>query len=178
MFERFRRERRARAQARTLYAAVMRVVREPVFYREFGVPDTFEGRFDLLVLVTCLVMRRLRALGGDGKPVMQALFDTLFEDMDVLLREAGMSDTSVAKKARAMASAFYGRGKAYDEALDGPDAHDFAVVVARNVLGDAAADSRRLSDFARGLERALEHKNLEHLVRGELPAVDAVSEAA
>lgn len=117
------RDRRRRAQiAHDLYVAVINQARLPVFYTEYGVPDTLDGRFDLIVLHAALVMRRLRGIGGDdaaeAKEVAQALFDLMFADMDQNLREIGVTDTSVGKRVKQMVRAFYGRATAYEEALN------------------------------------------------------------
>lgn len=102
-----------------LYAAIVAQARSESFYRDCGVPDTVDGRFDLIVLHTYIVLDRLRAEGEAGRKLSQQLFDTLFDDMDRSLREMGVGDLSVGKHVKRMASGFYGRMKAYDEARAG-----------------------------------------------------------
>jgi cytochrome b pre-mRNA-processing protein 3 len=98
-----------------LYGALVGQARNPAFYRDMGVPDTVEGRFEMVALHVFLALRRLRAGGEPGKDLGQKLFDVLFDDMDQTLREMGVGDLSVGKKIKAMASSFYGRMQAYDE---------------------------------------------------------------
>lgn len=172
-----RRDRRVRTQAQTLYAAVLRVARDPVFYRDRGVPDTFEGRFDLLVLLLHLVLRRLRQLGEPTKGVAQALFDTMMDDMDCVLRESGVSDTAVPKKVRAMAAAFYGRGLAYDDAWASSDPSALEQALARNVLGDAGASARLLAAFVRDAEARLSTLDFDTIASGSA-GLFAVGEVA
>lgn len=114
-----------------LYAKAVAQARLPVFYAEREVPDTVDGRFDLLVLHVFLLLHRL---GADGKPmrrVTQALFDLMFADMDRSLREMGVSDMRVGKKVKEMARSFYGRVDAYEPALG--DAGLLEEALARNL---------------------------------------------
>jgi cytochrome b pre-mRNA-processing protein 3 len=129
-------------------------VREPIFYRELAVPDTVNGRFDLLLLHLCLLLRRLRAAQG-GAELSQALFDRFCEDMDDNLREMGVGDQTVPKRMRAFGEAFYGRAQAYDQAMDaGGEA--LASAIARNILDGTAIDqARRLAAYARATEADL-----------------------
>ena len=91
-----------------VYRAIVAQSRQPVFYAQWGVPDTVTGRFDVLSLHMGLVFRRL---GGTSKPAddfAQALFDLFFKDMDRNLREMGAGDLAVPKKIRNMGNLFYG----------------------------------------------------------------------
>lgn len=178
MFGRMRRERLLKDQARALYTAIMGTVRRPEIYRDMGVPDTFEGRFEVLALVTSLVLRRLRAGGEAARPLAQTLVDTLFDDMDIVLREAGISDTALSKKARAMASAFYGRAKAYDEAFGAEGEEALHRALARNVLGEGMREAAPLGAFVRALEQALSAWSLSELAEGRLPPSGMASVAA
>ena len=87
MFAALSRKRRLRAQAAILYAALVQQTRQPDFYRALGVPDSFDGRFDLLVLHSFLLFRRLRGGDDESRALAQAVFDTPFADMDDVLRE-------------------------------------------------------------------------------------------
>ncbi|HET6519240.1 MAG TPA: ubiquinol-cytochrome C chaperone family protein [Geminicoccaceae bacterium] len=127
-----------RAAARRLHLGVVAQARHPHFYREWGVPDTPEGRFEVLGLHAFFVLRRLRALGEEGRALGQELFDTMFADVDRGLRELGVSDLSVGRHVRRHARSFYGRIAALEEALaagGGGDAAPAAIeaVLRRNV---------------------------------------------
>src|SRR5665213_3710295 len=80
--------------------------REPVFFAALGVPDTIDGRFDMVVLHAWLVLERLRVL--QMKDVSQALVDTLFTSFDESLRELGVGDIGIGHRVKKMADAFYG----------------------------------------------------------------------
>lgn len=121
--------RRERAQAAArLYTAVVEASRREVFYRTGGVPDTVDGRFELLALHLGLLLRRL--MGGEAA-LAQALFDHAFAQLDLNLREMGVGDTGVGKRIRHMAESLYGRMGAYDvgRTADVPDA------LRRNLFG-------------------------------------------
>ena len=121
-----------------LYCAVVAAARSPAFYAELGVPDTLDGRFDLVGLHAFLLIRRLRALPAPGAALAQAVFDAMFSDMDMNLREMGVGDMSVGKKVKQMWEAFHGRAAAYQAALENPDAAELEAALARNVWRGAA----------------------------------------
>ncbi len=92
LFQGIRNRRRLRERARTLYAEIARAARKPEFFQALGVADTLDGRFDLIVLHAHLVLRRLKGAGGQRRVLSQALFDTMFAEMDEALRELGVGD--------------------------------------------------------------------------------------
>jgi len=116
-FNHFRKPRQApRGTIEAIYGMIVTQAREPIFYRDLGVPDTVNGRFDLLLLHLWLLLRRLRTVHG-ATELSQALFDRFCEDMDDNLREMGVGDQTVPKRMRAFGEAFYGRVQAYDQAM-------------------------------------------------------------
>jgi len=168
LLDRFRRQRRLQDLAHALYGQAMAQAREPAFYAELEVPDTFDGRFDLLVLHAFLLLRRLKQEGGEAARLSQAFFDLMFTDMDRTLREIGVGDQSVGKRVKQMLQAFYGRMRAYDEALAAP-AH-LSVTLQRNVYRDAAVTSESLARLAAYVEAEaarLDALPLEALLGGE-----------
>ena len=130
-----------------IYGMIVAQAREPVFYREFGVPDTVNGRFDMVLLHLWLVLRRLRPVEG-GSGLSQALFDHFCSDMDANLREMGVGDLTVPKRMQKFGEAFYGRAAAYDAALDaGREA--LAQALCKNILdGRDIAQARQLAAYA------------------------------
>ena len=128
--------------------------REPLFYRDLGVPDTVNGRFDLLLMHLWLVLRRLKSVEA-GTGLSQALFDHFCEDMDDNLREMGVGDLAVPKRMRAFGEAFYGRSAAYDMALtEGREA--FAQALCKNVFnGEKIEKARELAAYAEAAMAAL-----------------------
>jgi cytochrome b pre-mRNA-processing protein 3 len=127
------RQRQMRAHER-LYAAAIDVARRPDLFAKFGVKDDVDGRFDALALVVSLVMRRLKDLDKPGRELSQNLFDSMFADMDLSLREMGAGDLGVSKRVRIMAEAFMGRLEAYTSAIDNQDRAALAAALERNLL--------------------------------------------
>ena len=118
--------------AQVLYGLVVSQARHPVFYTRFGIADTVDGRFDMIVLHVFFLLRRL-SLEQETRGLAQALFDVMFHDMDHNLRAMGVSDLQVGGKVRDMLRAFYGRVNAYDTALAAQDDRLLAEVLQRNV---------------------------------------------
>ena len=138
-----------------IYGMIVTQAREPLFYRDLGVPDTVNGRFDLIVLHLWMVLRRLGEI-ADMAELAQALFDRFCADMDDNLREMAIGDLAVPKKMQALGEAFYGRIAAYDMALtDHREA--LAQAISRNVLdGGDIENARRLAVYVTVVIAALE----------------------
>jgi cytochrome b pre-mRNA-processing protein 3 len=122
--------------------------RQPVFYAEWGIPDTVTGRFDMISLHLSLLFRRLRVEKQAGAEFSQALFDLFFKDMDRSLREMGAGDMAVPKKVRKMSEIFYGLMTSLNEAMDRDDRPGVEAVLRRNVYGEAdSAEVGKLADY-------------------------------
>ncbi len=130
-----------------LYQIIVTHSRRPVFYTVLGVPDTVNGRYDVIMLHAYIVMKRLRAIGAEASTTSQALFDWMFADMDKNLREMGVGDLSVGKKVKTMATAYYGRIKAYDEGLEGGQ-ELLADALRRNLFAEAKPTDQQVTDMA------------------------------
>ncbi len=133
-------------EAETLYRQVAETARTPQIYAQYGIADTFDGRFDTLCLLATLLVRRLTKITGDsnGKARAQELIDTMFADMDLSLHEIGVSENKVGKKVKVMATAFMGRVKAYGAALDANDKDMLISALKRNVYRDE--DDKGMAD--------------------------------
>ena len=116
-----------------LYGHAVAAARDPYLYATLGVPDTLDGRFDLVGLHAFLLIRRLQREAEPGPALAQAIFDAMFADMDINLRELGVGDMVVGKRVRAMWEAFHGRASAYAEAMDAPDPPSLAAALALNL---------------------------------------------
>lgn len=119
-----------------IYNQIVAQARQPAFYRDHGVPDSLDGRFDLIMLHAILVIRKLNRLGPEGEQMAQDLFDLIFADMDNNLREIGVGDLSVGKRVKTMAKAFYGRAEAYEKGLAAADGgQELMAALTRNLYG-------------------------------------------
>jgi cytochrome b pre-mRNA-processing protein 3 len=136
-----------RSTIEAIYGMIVTQAREPSFYRDLGVSDTVNGRFDLLLLHLWMVLRRFRSMAG-ARDASQALFDRFCDDMDANLREMGVGDLTVPKRMQAFGEAFYGRAAAYDVAFDaGGEAP--AEALCKNILnGKDMENARQLATYA------------------------------
>ena len=147
-----------------LYEAIVAAARRPFFYAEWGVPDTIDGRFDMIVLHLYLALDRLR---GESYDFKQALSEMFFSDMDRSIREMGASDVSVAKKMRRMAEAFSGRVEAYEKARTrGPAAMEQAFE--RNVFGGKAGNLVALREWFDAALESLKRQNTSEIMAGKV----------
>jgi cytochrome b pre-mRNA-processing protein 3 len=118
------------------------------------VPDTVNGRFDMVLLHLWMVLRRLRPIEG-GAGLSQALFDHFCGDMDDNLREMGVGDLTVPKRMQKFGEAFYGRVAAYDLALNA-GAKPLAQALCKNILdGGDIEHARRLAAYVNAAVAAL-----------------------
>lgn len=140
---------RAPDTADRLYALAVTQARDPRFYRDLGVPDRIDSRFELHLLHVTLLVRRLRAEGEAGADLGQRLFDAFVSALDNDLRELGVGDLSVPKKMRKLGEQAYGRMKVYEPALAAGDRTSLAEAFSRNVAPEADADRMgRLAAYA------------------------------
>lgn len=169
MFNFFRRARSNHSIA-SLYGTIVAQARAAPFYRFYGVPDTVNGRFEMVVLHTVLVLRQLKS-----DPVLrrlgQALFDQFCADMDGSLREMGVGDLAVAPKMRKIGEAFYGRQAAYGAALGGSDPEPLIAALKRNVFSaEPGTDlgAARLATYVRAVDGELAGQDGQALSRAEI----------
>lgn len=170
IFARFRRKSRSES-IDLLYDAIVAQARLPVFYSDYRVPDTIDGRLDMIMLHTVLLLNRvsrgdeaLRALG-------QAVFDRFCADMDDNLREMGIGDFAVPKTMQRIAGAFYGRAKTYEAVLGGDDSAALVEALRRNIYvgrSDAEQAAQQLSRYALDAVRQLRDCTVEALLAGQL----------
>jgi cytochrome b pre-mRNA-processing protein 3 len=147
-FNHFRKSQESpRGTIEPIYGMIVAQVREPLFYNHLDVPDTVDGRFDLLILHLWLVLRRLRTLERSAA-LSQALFDHFCDDMDANLREMGVGDLAVPRRMQAFGEAFYGRTAAYDLA-SAESERRLAEALQKNILNGKHPDSaQRLAAYA------------------------------
>lgn len=174
----FTRKRHERAGF-TLYNVAVGAARDPWFYQGLGVPDTLDGRFDLVGLHVFLVIDRLRAEAAPGPAVAQAVFDAMFADMDFNLREMGVGDMSVSKRMKEMWEAFHGRARAYEAAIAAGPA-ELVEALRRNVWRGAAPDgaAEALADLVLRQQATLAAIPVERFAKGELRFLPAGRMAA
>ncbi len=135
-FSAARRDRRAlRTRAEALYDVAVNQARQPLFYQDYGITDSPEGRFEMVALHVWLLLHRLKGLESASE-LAQALHDVMMEDMDQSLRELGISDVVIGKRIKLVAENLYGRMQVYDAGLSDPEA--FTAALRRNAYGPRA----------------------------------------
>lgn len=152
---------RGRERARQgawIYNAIVEQARRPQFYESLDVPDTIDGRFDLIVLHAGLYLPRLKTVRVEGKALAQAAFDQMFVNFEQNLRELGVGDMGVPRRVKGMLSAFYGRVTAYDTAIKDGDVEALRAALQRNVYRGADVAQPKihaLATYVRAAHEAL-----------------------
>jgi cytochrome b pre-mRNA-processing protein 3 len=158
----------------SLYGTIVAQARVPAFYQIYRVPDTVNGRLEMIMLHAVLVLRRLEGEAAGLRRLGQALFDRFCRDMDDSLREMGVGDLAVPRTMRRIGEAFYGRQAAYRTALATAGDEPLAAVLQRNVFAGAAEEDAagRLAAYVREAERGLAAQSGEGLARARLAFPD------
>lgn len=162
--------------AEALYLAAVTEARRELYYVGWPeaacVPDTVDGRFDMISLMTALINRRIGlvdpAHGARAQELAQELFDVMFADVDINLREMGVSDEGMKHRIKPMASAHLGRVKAYADAFVADDpAQALAAALDRNVYREVNnADPQPLAARAQALAAQLAACSDEDILAG------------
>jgi cytochrome b pre-mRNA-processing protein 3 len=154
--------------ASRLHASAVAAARARKLYADMGAPDSVEGRFELLTLHVILLVERLKAEGGAGEGIRQALFDTFISHLDGAMREMGVGDLAMGKRMRKLGEAFYGRASAYAEAFAHlPDLTALQSVLARTLLEGQDTDPGALADYVARARAALAAGPATQLLAGD-----------
>lgn len=168
LFSRIFHKRPDAAAAEPLYRAVVRAARDPAWYREGHVPDTIEGRFDMIAALLALVLLRLEREPGDEARRGSVLLTELFiADMEGELRQIGIGDFVVGKHVGRLVGALGGRLGAFRDAGE-----QFAPAVRHNIFHDAPSSDQAVTFVSLRLRRlrdALERVGADAILRGEVP---------
>ncbi len=157
--------------ARNLYVASVEQARRTGFYTDYGVPDTVQGRFEMIALHSFLILKRLKAGGEKTEDLAQNIFDLMFADMDQNFREMGVGDLGVAKKIKTMLKAFYGRISAYEQGVSGDGDASLEDALRRNVFSGSDVDEAivsALAGYVRREDAALASQDLDGIMAGEI----------
>lgn len=167
--------------AEELYRRAVIEGRREVYFVEWGVPDTVDGRFDMISLMTILITHRIGQVAPEqakrASALAQDLFDVMFADMDVNLREMGVSDEGMKYKIKPMASAHLGRAQAYGACLAHSDAEErlncLTRAFERNIYRAVKdADARPLAKRALELSRQLDAISDDDILSGRIAFSD------
>ena len=172
-----------RRRARSLYGSIVTQARSPGAYARWGVPDTPEGRFEMIALHLALALDRLAREAGSGYELGQALTEAFVVDVDDTLREMTVGDLAVPKQVKRAVAVLYDRCAAYGAALDanaGEGLLDAAVKTRLGGLrGAEGLDAAQICAYIRAAARALERQAAGRILEGRIawPPIDAGSES-
>ncbi len=157
--------------ARAAYLAVVAAARRPAYYTRYRVPDTVDGRFEMIVLHAVLLVRRIKGRGDYADRFGREFMSHLFDDMDRNLREMGTGDMRVGRRIKEMAEAFYGRARVYQAALDAGAGDALAEALERNAFPLESPGKEVLDGLATSLAaqaRDLDSQPLEAILAGNV----------
>jgi len=148
------------------YYRCLEASRRQEFYTKFGVADTFDGRFDMLCLVMSVYMQKLSQDRDKTKQFSQNLFDAMFKDIDLTLREMGVGDLGVGKRVKVMSESFMGRLTQYSKSVENKDGAMLADTLARNLYrkdGSVEEDSK-ITQFVLNFHEQITILKAEYLI--------------
>lgn len=160
-------------KAENLYGAVVAQARQPAFYADFDMPDTLEGRYEMIVLHIFLVLERLRQAMPEDTKLARALIERFVTDMDDCMREIGVGDLTVPKKVKQAAAGLYKRADAYRSAhASGGEAMIAALDGMFAELPAQSIRTRELSQYVNAAIEALNGQDIQELLM-DAPAFPA-----
>jgi cytochrome b pre-mRNA-processing protein 3 len=164
------RARRRREEAEAIYAAAVRAARRPELFLVYGVPDTLDGRFEMIALHLFPVFDRLMHEPGDDPELARLVSESFVRDMDAAFREMGVGDLMVPKRMTTLYRSFAGRIAAYRAAL-GEGVGGLAAAIARNVFPDGgeAGHALALAEYVDASVAALRRAARDDLRGGGVP---------
>ncbi len=144
-----------------IYQKIVIFSRNKIFYTKYSIPDTIDGRFDMLVLMTVIVVHRLSNIKNEGSKLSQKIFDIVFKDLDYSLRELGAGDVSVANNMKKFISSYMGRQKIYVKAFKNEDVKLLALAFKNNIFRNKEQKESLISSLS---ENILKINKKLHLV--------------
>lgn len=158
-----------RQTARSLYGSIVARARDPAFYAGRGVPDTLQGRFEMIALHLVLVLRRLGAEGTAGHRLGRALTEAFVVDLDDAMREMTFGDLAVPREVKRAAAALFDRHRAYLAALGAADDMGLAgAIEAQLAYLGAGLDAHGLAVYVRRAASALDGEPAALILAGQL----------
>lgn len=176
----FSRRKNNAAVVDALYGRIVSQARRPAYYGAYGAADSVLGRFEVLALQMFLVLRRMRSGGAGLAAMAQDLTDRFFQDLDHSIRELGVGDRGVPRRMKTLAAMFYGRTRAYGEALDAQAPAALAEALRRNYYSQGGDSSRAaaLSGHVIACARRLDRQQDGALLHADLHFADPAAGAA
>jgi cytochrome b pre-mRNA-processing protein 3 len=141
-------------------------------YARWGVPDTLEGRFEMIVLHLILVLRRLAGEALPGRRLARQLTEAFVIDIDDTLREMTVGDLAVPRHVKRAVAVLHDRYATYGAALDALPDRDGLVAAVRARLallaGAESLDAKSLAAYMVEAARRLERQPGHDVLAGRL----------
>ena len=160
-----------RRTARSLYGSIVTQARSQSLYAGAGVPDTAEGRFEMIVLHLVLVLRRLAREGPSSHRLGQALTEVFVVDLDDTLREMTVGDLAVPRHVKRAVAVLHDRYETYSTALASPQDGPLTTAIRGRIAtlrGTEALDAAQICAYIREAARALDLLSGAELLAGRL----------
>lgn len=148
-----------RQKARSLYGSIVTQARSRGFYAGWGVPDTAEGRFEMIALHLVLVLHRLAGTDAPGRRLGQALTEAFVADLDDSLREMTVGDLAVPRHVKRAVAALHDRHAAYRAALAASSDNPLSAAIQARLAGAGAIrnlDAAQLCGYIREAKHRLD----------------------
>ncbi len=152
-----------------LLDAIVAEGRQPHWYLDGAVPDTIDGRFDMIAAIFSMVTIRLEKEEA-LKQEIAWLTELFIRDMDGQMRQIGIGDMVVGKHVGKIFGALGGRIGAYRDALEG--GADLEEALLRNVYRGEAPEAEALAHVTahvRQFHHALVNSAASDIATGKLP---------
>ncbi len=154
------------------YSQIVEQSRRPEFYLEGGVPDTLDGRYEMLALQAFLVVHRLKRQGEPARLFSRDLFEGMIADMDRTVREMGVADMGVPPRVKRMAQGFNGRIHAYDQGVAAAGDEVLLAALDNNLFGTVLETAPemlvRMAAYVRLAVTGLAAQPLESILAGQV----------
>ena len=177
LIQHLRRKKKVEDQAHQAFVILVDQSRHPLFFTDFQVPDTLDGRFELMSLHMVLLLRRLKDVSADdplfahARQFGQAFYDTFFRDIDLSLREMGVGDMGIGRRVKQMVQAFHGRIEAYEMPSVGDKKAEVVLneAVTRNLYGTCTPSPvavERMVAYVKHTWEALQAQPIQEIFEG------------
>ena len=143
-----------------IYQKIAHFSRDKIFYTKYNITDTIDGRFDVMVLVTVIIIYRLSKIKTVGLDLSQKIFDLIFKDLDYSLRELGAGDVSVTKNMRKFISSYMGRQKVYIEAFKKNNLSGLSLIIENNVYRSIDIEKDLIFSLSKNILKIVENIDL------------------
>ena len=153
-----------------LYLTAVDQSRTPALYTDYGVPDTVDGRFDMIIVHIMLLIRRLRGGGEGAEAISQNVLNLMFADMDRNFREMGIADISIGKHVKRTAKAFYGRAEVLEKGLDAgrPALLDAVQETIYPAIKETDQGASELTDYIVAVDTHLRTQSVDEILTGNV----------